>query len=511
MPSALVRTAVLLLLLSLSHAQLFWPLPQQISGGETSLPLATSFKFVSSSSSETLTQAFARYSQLIFVHGEPNSQAANAIQGLNVDIASSDETLQQETDESYKLSISSTGVAELSAQSIYGALRGLETFSQAVSFDFDAHSYLVNDWNIVDSPRFAFRGLLLDTSRHYEPLSTIFTVIDSMAYAKLNVLHWHAVDDQSFPLETPSYPKLWQGAYSKDQRYTVDDMKSVVEYARLRGVRVMVELDGPGHAMSWAAGYPQLISNSSLYCPLDPTNPFTFQLLEGIYSDFTGGSKRQGIFAEDFFHLGGDEVSFDCWKNSPAVNQWMKDNNFTDYDQLYMYFVKKAHALTLSQGRYPMAWEEVFAHFGSQLDPNVVVDVWYDGSDLLKVVQAGYRGVLSQPWYLDHLSTNWTEMYSVEPLQGITNVTQQQLVIGGKGCMWGETVDTSDALQTIWPRAGAIAERLWSPASVNDVKEATPRFAWFRCLLNKRGIAAAPSKNSDARTAPPQPGNCYDQ
>ena len=112
-------------------------------------------------------------------------------------------------------------------------------------------------------------------------------------------------------------------------------------------------------------------------------------------------------------------------------------------------------------------------------------------------------------WYLDHTSTTWNTMYTQEPTSFVTNKNNLPLLLGGEGCMWGETVDVSDIEQTIWPRMAAIAERLWSPQNVNDTKKAEPRIAYFRCLLNQRGIEAAPYNNSQAREAPPHPGNCY--
>ena len=135
----------------------------------------------------------------------------------------------------------------------YGALRALETFSQLVTFDFDRGAYVVPGvpWRIHDAPRFAHRGLMIDTARHYQPLASIRKVVDSLPYAKLNVLHWHMVDTQSFPFEVKSHPKLWTAAYAPSQRYTQADVASIVEYARLRGVRAIVEFDMPGHAQSW--------------------------------------------------------------------------------------------------------------------------------------------------------------------------------------------------------------------------------------------------------------------
>jgi len=493
------------------------------------LSLASGFTFQSASTSKTLQHAFLRYSDLLFgVHGDPTSDGA--VSQLTVKLGSEDETLQQDTDESYTLDIGTDGSASISAPNVYGAMHGLETFSQLIFFNFSSKQYELPDVHIEDAPRFGFRGVLIDTSRHYEPLRGLRQLVDSLAFAKMNVLHWHAVDAQSFPLEVPSYPKLSDGAYNPAAKYTKEEMAEFVEYARQRGVRVMIEFDGPGHSYSWGVGYPQLLPtgwNVSKTCanqcppvadnpcnvPLDPSNNFTYQVLEGLYRDMTGGSQGQGIFFEDLMHLGGDEVDSNCWALSPEIAAFMKAMNYTTYDQVYMYFVQHAHQLAISMGRSPVCWEEVFNHFGTQLDKRTVVHIWLSAATLAKVVAAGYRTIFSNngDWYLDHLDTTWQHMYSVDPTAGVTNTTQLELIIGGEACMWGETVDISDMLQTVWPRAAAVAERLWSPAaSTTDPSQAESRFAWFRCLMNDRGIAAAPH-SLGGRAAPPGPGDCYQQ
>ncbi|URE13554.1 beta-hexosaminidase [Musa troglodytarum] len=155
-----------------------------------------------------------------------------------------------------------------------------------------------------------------DTSRHYLPLPIIKGVIDSMAYSKLNVLHWHIVDKQSFPLEIPSYPRLWSGAYSYSERYTKADALEIVQYAERRGVNVLAEIDVPGHARSWGVGYPDLWPSAECQEPLDVSKEFTFKVIDGILSDFTK------VFKFRFVHLGGDEVNTSCWTNTPHISEW---------------------------------------------------------------------------------------------------------------------------------------------------------------------------------------------
>ncbi|XWS75035.1 hypothetical protein CRYUN_Cryun01aG0050600 [Craigia yunnanensis] len=222
-------------------------------------------------------------------------------------------------DESYTLFVakndgkSIVGEATIEANTVYGALRGLETFSQLCAFDYGTKSVQVYKapWYIKDKPRFTYHGLLLDTSRHFLPIDVIKQIIESMSYAKL-----HIIDEQSFPLEVPTYPNLWNGAYIKWERYTVKDASEIVSFAKMRGIHVMAEVDVPGHAESWRAGYPDLWLSSSCREPLDASKNFTFDLISGILSDI------RKIFPFELFHLGGDEVNTDCWTSTPYVKQW---------------------------------------------------------------------------------------------------------------------------------------------------------------------------------------------
>jgi len=335
------------------------------------------------------------------------------------------------------------------------------------------------------------------------------------------VLHWHMSDSQSFPMQSTSAPKLWEGAYSADERYTQDDIAAVVEYARLRGVRVMVEFDMPGHAGSWCTGYPQVCPSTSCKQPLNVASNATFDLITGLLNEMSGGHASgphapSGLFPDNMIHLGGDEVDTSCWTSTPAVAAWLQARGMSA-DEGYAYFVKRAATIAISQGRRPVQWVEVFDHFGSALDKRTIVHVWKAKSTLTAVVAAGYNALINNSpgddsWYLDHLDVAWKAVYGNEPCADITDDAQCALVLGGQGEMWGETVDASDVQSTVWPRLGAIAEKLWSPrAATISADAAHARLRAFRCLLNRRGIAAAPVDNLAARSAPPGPGGCYDQ
>lgn len=505
-----------------------WPLPAQITNGSDTLAIASSFKFIhtGASPSPILDAAFERYSALIFSHatGSISSSAPRAISSLIVSVASLDESHPQlGTDESYTLNISVSGAATASAPTVYGALHALETFSQLVRFNFSSASYNVPGapWLISDAPRFPHRGLMIDTSRHFETLATIRKVVDSLPYAKINVLHWHMSDTQSFPMQSTTAPDLWKGSFSEYERYTQADIAAVVEYARQRGVRVMVEFDMPGHAGSWCEGYPEVCPSPTCTQPLNVASNRTFELITNLLGEMTGGKSSaphapSGLFPDDFLHLGGDEVNTACWSSSPVISAWLAAKGFTA-DDGYAYFVKRAADIALSQGRRPVQWVEVFDHFGTKLDKRTVVHVWKDKSTLPSVVSKGYNALINNSpgkdsWYLDHLDVDWAAVYGNEPCSDISSEAECNLVLGGQGEMWGETVDSSDLEQTVWPRLGAIAERLWSPRDkISDTNAAHERMKGFRCLLNRRGVAAAPVDNIADRKGPPGPGGCYDQ
>lgn len=512
-----------------------WPLPAGYSMGELNVTLSPALTFVTSGAggrSPLLAAALERYTALIFSHprgaearflrrplpprrpwgGAAGPDPYPLLKRLAIHVASANETLQLETNESYSLLVPADGApACIRAETVYGALRGLETFSQLCIYNFTAKAVRVRGapWAISDAPRFAHRGLLVDTSRHFEPIPVLKQIVESMAYTKLNVLHWHIVDLQSFPIETPSFPELWRGAYTPAERYTLDDARDLVEYARQRGVMVMPELDVPGHAESWGRGYPQLWPSDNCTMPLDPSSNFTFDVIRGVLSDF------KEVFPFRFVHLGGDEVDTNCWTAVPHIGEWLEATNQTAADA-FAAFVLRAQRIAVELGFQPVNWEEPYIQFGTKLHNSTIVHEWIGVGAAARAVADGFRTIVSNQgsWYLDWLNTQWPQFYTNDPMLGISEPEQQKLVLGGEVAMWGETVDPSEILQTIWPRAAAAAEKLWTPAAVTDggaTATVTRRLAHFRCLLHQRNIPAGLVQGVNGRAAPPGPGSCYEQ
>lgn len=510
--------------------------------GQDSLSIAPlKFEVVGGGHIATLDAAFSRYASIMFPHAMPKKKygKGNHVTTVQVKVVDPSEAYPQlSTDESYTLDIPSVADVEqghassitITANTVYGALHGLESLSQIVVFDYDEKMYQIvaSPVHVEDAPRYPHRGLLLDTSRHYQPIPMIQKVIDSLAYAKFNVFHWHVVDTESFPFESRTYPRLWEGAYTKAERYTQEDIYGVVEYARLRGVKVMIEFDMPGHAGSWCAGYPEICPSQQCKQPLNPASNATFPLITSLLQECTGQAKdgEPALFPYELLHLGGDEVSYSCWETSSEIQAWEAANNLNGSEDTYKYFVDQAATITRQLSRTPVQWVEVFEHFGSTLDKNTIVHVWKEKTTLNGVVEAGYKTLLSNQdsWYLDHLGTTWQTMYINEPTDTLPSTSSPEtlaLIMGGETCMWAEKVDPSDMFNTIWPRAAAVAEVLWSPQAALHPDVSNPSYVdWetvqnrletFRCLLTQRGIAAAPVLNSQARSAPPSPGSCYVQ
>ena len=216
-------------------------------------------------------------------------------------------------DESYVLDISPEH-AQLTAPTVTGALRGMETFVQLIGRDFEAPAV-----HIEDHPRFPWRGLMLDVSRHWMPAEVVKRNLDGMAAVKLNVFHWHLSDDQGFRVESKRFPKLQQFG-SDGNFYTQQQVREVVEYARDRGIRVIPEFDIPGHTTSWFVGYPELASAPGpfriertwgIFQPtINPAGEETYRFLD----EFVG--EMAALFPDPFFHIGGDEVDETEWKQS---------------------------------------------------------------------------------------------------------------------------------------------------------------------------------------------------
>jgi hexosaminidase len=490
-----------------AHVSTLWPQPNSVysTSGSTDKFLLCSkkFKYVAhgdGASSAVLQDATERYNTLTFSRHPtfPDVEVGKTDQFLKtLDIYVTDATgvLTPDMDEDYSLSVSLEKGATLFAATVWGALRGMETFSQLVDFvgmNGENVVWEITDLplQIIDSPRFSYRGLMIDTARHWLPMDMILQNIDVMSYNKLNVMHWHVVDSQSFPYQPtdPLLAGMSKGAWQKDHIYTAQDIQKVIDYAYLRGIRVVPEFDTPGHTQAWGAGIPDILS----HCPnpsepLDPSNPFTFEVLTALYKELSA------VFKDDYVHLGGDEVSFDCWQRDANITKFMKEQNFTDYADVEQYFETTLLEIVGHKlNKKTIVWQEIVNN-GLKVRPDTVVDVWkgFDTDTILNATSQGLQVVISGPFYLDHLNDDWDTFYRFDLRDFAGTEAQKALVVGGHGSMWGERVDVTNFMSRTWPRASSIAEKLWTVAQL-DVTAAGSRLHDFRCRMVARGIDAEP-------------------
>ncbi|XP_043837186.1 beta-hexosaminidase subunit beta [Dromiciops gliroides] len=524
LPVLLPGRALLLLLLPLllplllgprasdARQPALWPMPVSVKQSPKLLHLAAGrFQIVLNSSSTNgngcflLEEAFRRYYQYIFDYSKipedhHQTYVGPELQELVVTVDSvidCEDYPDKKSLESYKLSIQETW-AQLESPSIWGVLRGLETFSQLVYRD-PCGAYVVNETMVEDFPRFGFRGILIDTSRHYLPMKTILTTLDAMEFNKFNVLHWHIVDDQSFPYQSTTFPKLSsQGAYSPLHVYTQRDIQVVLEYARLRGIRVIPEFDTPGHMDSWEKGQRGLLTpcykgkeKTGSFGPANPILNSTYVFMAKFFEEISQ------FFPDNYIHLGGDEVDFTCWQSNPDVTEFMKQQGFgKDYEKLESYYIQRLVDIIETTNKSYIFWQEVFDN-EVKLKKDAIVEVWVGENyrqELQKVTAAGYTTVLAAPWYLDYISygQDWKKYYAVEPLDFNGTKSQKELLIGGTAALWGEFVDETNLTPRLWPRASAVGERLWSPKTVRNLDDAYERLTEHRCRMVRRKIAAEP-------------------
>jgi hexosaminidase len=390
-------------------------------------------------------------------------------------------------DESYLLQVSSTK-ANLSAATTLGAIRGLETFLQLVEVTPDG--FAVPAVTIRDKPRFPWRGLMIDVSRHFIPLDVLKRNLDGMAAVKMNVFHWHLSDDQGFRVESKRFPNLQQMG-SDGLYYTQGEVREVIAYARDRGIRVVPEFDMPGHTTSWFAGYPELASKPGTYSiartwgifdtAMDPTQERTYRFL----NEFIGEMAK--LFPDPYFHIGGDEVNGKQWDANPKIQDYMHLHGLKNNADLQAYFNKRVEEIVERHGKIMVGWDEILR---PDLPKTIVVQSWRGQASLADASKQGYRGLLSYGYYLD-LMWSAERHYAVDPLgDGASdlNAEQRSRVLGGEACMWSEYVSPESIDSRIWPRAAVIAERLWSEPSVQDVPSMYSRLEVMRRRLDWLGL-----------------------
>ncbi|WYZ34953.1 hypothetical protein EsH8_I_001229 [Colletotrichum jinshuiense] len=434
-----------------------------------------------------------------------------------------------EVDESYALNITEDGSATIVAKSSIGVLRGLETFVQLFYQHTTGTSWYtpLAPIAIEDEPVYPHRGILIDVARNFYPVEDVLRVIDAMSWNKLNRIHIHITDSQSWPLDIPAMPDLSaKGAYRKGLSYTPEDLAKIQEYAVHRGIEPIIEIDMPGHIGSVSFAYPELIVayNEQPYywwCVEPPCGAFKMndsrvdEFLDKLFDDLL---PRVNPYAA-YFHTGGDEL----YKNDSMLDEGIRSNSSEVLQPLLQKFMDKNHARIRKHGLAPFVWEEMPLEWNITLGDDVVIQSWLGGSSVKTLTSAGHKVIDSNYnyWYLDcgrghwmnfdnggafeqffpfndwcSPAKGWRLVYSHDPRANLTE-EEAKLVLGGEVAAWSESIDAVSIDGILWPRASAAGEVLWSgrqdaSGQNRSQYDAAPRLAEFRERMVARGVRSEP-------------------
>jgi hexosaminidase len=479
------------------------PVPAKVQAGPGQLVVDQSFTAVSTGQKDDrLDRGIARFLDQVSrqtgmtLNGQPgiaSKAASNATLVIRAENAGR-KVQELGEDESYTLEVTPSR-ATLTAPNALGALHGLQTFLQLI--EPTPAGFAVPAITIQDQPRFAWRGLLIDVSRHFIPIEVLKRNVDGMAAVKMNVLHWHLSDDEGFRVESKRFPKLHELG-SEGQYYTQTEIRDFLAYARDRGIRVVPEFDMPGHSRSWMAGYPELASVPGSYqagrianadTVMDPTRDGTYKFLDKFIGEMAA------LFPDAYFHIGGDEVNNKPWDSNPKIQEFIRAHGMKNNRDLQAYFNQRLQKIVHKHGKIMMGWDEVLH---PDLPKTVVVESWRGQDSLAEAAKQGHRGLLSYGYYLD-LMWPAARHYAVDPMTMTTTMTttkpgaaaalsaeEQKRILGGEACMWSEFVTPETIDSRIWPRLAAIAERFWSPQETRDnpsmyrrLEEVSWRLGWL--------------------------------
>ncbi|WP_316810650.1 beta-N-acetylhexosaminidase [Pedobacter heparinus] len=416
--------------------------------------------------------------------------------------------------EGYELNVTASGVS-LTADSGAGLFYGVQTLIQLLPAEIESKKKISNlSWTIPgvkikDYPRFGWRGILFDVTRHFFSKKEVKDFIDHMAKYKFNLLHLHLSDDQGWRLQIKSLPKLTEvGAWRPERKgkwnntgkpsanepksyggfYTQDDMLEIIKYAGDRFITILPEFDVPGHSLAALASYPSLsCTTDSTYAvnvgetianwhsdgpialldnTLCPANEQVYTFLETVFTEVAA------LFPAEYIHIGGDECLKTFWKNNPAILALMKREGLKDMDEVQSYFIKRVANILKSKGKKLVGWDEILE---GGLPPEATVMSWRGMKGGIQAANAGHQVVMSPEdfVYCDKNQGEWTaepassgmvrlkKTYSFEP---VPNGIDEKLILGAQGNLWTEQIQNMRAAQyMLWPRGLAIAECVWSP------------------------------------------------
>jgi hexosaminidase len=433
--------------------------------------------------------------------------------------------------EGYKLSSHAGGVTIRGATAA-GVFYGVQTLRQLLPPDMERGGVRaaggraeVPALEITDRPRFGWRGALLDVGRHFFTVAEVKRFLDEMALHKLNVLHWHLTEDQGWRIEIKKYPKLtaigaWRtsspvaGGNKADDGiphggfYTQDEIAEVVAYAEARFIRVMPEIELPGHSSAAIASYPSLGNDDSpgfaptvqtrwgVYPYLYAPKPATFQFLDEVLGEVLA------LFPSPFIHIGGDEAKKDQWNASSTAQAFMKANGLKDAHELQSYFVRHAEKFLAAHGRRLVGWDEIQE---GGLAPSATMMAWRDVKWAIAAAREGHDVVMTPTshTYLDYNEGTTEEegekvgrgplklakVYAFEPVPAELEPQFQAHVLGAQGQLWSEQLQGWPKAEfRAWPRLSALAEVVWSPREKRDYADFKARLPALLARFDRLGV-----------------------
>jgi hexosaminidase len=561
----LSKSVLAVVALALSPANALWPVPKTLSTGNSTLWIdqtvsvtynGESLSYASSyspppgsdfSSIDIVQGGVSRALGAIFEHGltpwmlrgrDAHYEPTPGLNGTRIssleivqteeDSESTFKPLAGEVDESYTLDVTIGGKATLEAVSSTGVLRGLETFAQLFYKHSDGQHYYTTRAPVAidDEPKYPHRGLLLDVARHWFTLDDIKRTIDGLAMNKMNVLHLHITDTQSWPLEVPALPELSKkGAYAAELTYSPEAVAELHQYAVHRGVQLILEIDMPGH-VGIEAAYPGLTvafneKPYQWYCAQPPCGSFKLndsaveEFLSTLFDDLL---PRVSPYTA-YFHTGGDEYK----ANNSLLDPALETNDLAVLQPMLQSFLEHVHGKVREHGLVPFVWEEMVLEWNATLGEDTVIQSWLGNGAVKELAEGGHKVIDSNYniYYLDcgrgqwldfpngetiqamypfndwcNPTKNWRLIYAYEPRDGVADDAKDN-VLGGEVALWTETVDPVSLDTLLWPRAGAAAEVWWSGRvdadGVNRTEtDARPRLSEQRERMLLRGVRGTP-------------------
>ncbi|MDC1255929.1 beta-N-acetylhexosaminidase [bacterium] len=399
-----------------------------------------------------------------------------------------------EQKESYHLSITAQTIT-LSASSHHGLFNATQTLKQLLFIDKGNNT--LSAVEIEDQPKLAYRGLMLDVSRHFFSVEQIKKTLDMMALYKFNTFHWHLTDDQGWRIEINQYPLLTTiGSYREqtvvdknfdpyvgdntpyDGFYSQDDIRDIVQYAKERYITVIPEIDMPGHMSAALAAYPELACNegpftvktrwgtfNNILCPSETT----FDFVEAVLAEV------MALFPSEYIHIGGDEVNTIRWENSDVAQALMEQENLASESEIQGYFYERVNQFLLEHERKAIGWDEIQE---KGISSKTTVMVWRNLENTYAAVENGHQAILTPKefTYLNYYQSDQSseplaqccllplqKVYEFEPRLDNLTEAQRALILGAQGNMWTEYIKTDAHLEyMLFPRLMALSEVLWT-------------------------------------------------